>query len=214
MHRADHETCDWYDPWMGWGRVSAAVLMVGTAWLLSSCGLLGVSDDSASGSDWSVVELTTTTSTPTTTRPRAGGAGPPTSAPLRLSEQDLRAVSVCVAVTEVQAAGVAFWQAYESGDAGLPEAANGLTAAFDRLADVADPTTSALLGPVVADLGRLAAAPDQAAMRQVTGEVIEQAGAPITAVLGGLQPLCPGQLQPESLDQAERVELAVPPPSD
>lgn len=168
------------------------------------------------GTDWSLVETTTSTSAPapTTSRPSADSSAPPTSAVLRVSEQDLQAMRVCAAIADVQAAGVGFWQAYQSGDPGIVGAADGLNAAFSELAGVADPATSALLAPVVADLGRLTSAPDQATVRQAADEVMEQVGAPITAALAALQPLCPGQLQPETLDQAERVELAVPPPSD
>lgn len=203
---------------MAWGRrtggsrIAAAAMSLSAVLLLASCGLVGGSEGAAD-TDWTVAPQsapTTTAPTTTTSTPRVGRR----ASSVQLSEEDRRVIALCQSVSEVQASGMAFWESYNSDSGGLSAAATRVRTALSMLADAADEQVRAKVNLVLAALGRVTGAPDLPSARRAAAEVVQGVGADITAILTELQPVCPGQLKPEDLDQAERVDLATPPPTD
>lgn len=202
---------------MAWGRRTggsriAAAAMLSAALLLASCGLVGGSEGAAD-TDWTVAPQPAPTTTAPTTTTSTPGVGRRASS-VQLSEEDRRVIALCQSVSEVQASGMAFWESYNSDSGGLSAAATRMRTALSMLADAADEQVRAKVNLVLAALGRVTGAPDLPSARQAAAEVVQGVGADITAILTELQPVCPGQLKPEDLDQAERVDLATPPPTD
>lgn len=204
------------------GRQIVRPALVATVALLAAvastgCGLAGGSNEKARGSHWTVTPQSTSTLPPVTSSTPAEGSNgraDTRSSSVQLTEEDRRLISVCQAVAELQAAGMAFWKSFDSDSGGLTPAATRIGTALSRLAEVSDGTVRREIEPVLAELDRVTGAPDLTAMRQAATEVIETVGARITTVLSSLQPLCPGQLRQEDLDQAERVDLRTTPPTD
>lgn len=149
------------------------------------------------------------------TSPEAAGAADPLaiseSELAALSEEDRQAILLCRSVIRLQEAGVEFVEASAAPTGDLAGLAEKLAAALRGLSAQAPPDTRAILDPVASEATRVANRRTSAeAMVAEFGAFLGRSGPQISEALRQLIVTCPGQLDAEDLDQAERFQLGAP----